>query len=176
MIKNIFYQGFTLLEMLVSIAIIALMSVVLSQVFISTLRSNTKTERLKEVKQNGNLALESITRMVQNAKSVECPTSQSLAIQHVDGGITTIACVEDGVTTRLASSSASSTVFLSSSLVSLGGAVCGSSTLQFVCDTTSGLPSKVTITFHLSQADAPIDQFELSGENFQTTILMRNNP
>lgn len=172
-IKN---DGFTLLEMMVTIAIIALLSVVFSQIFISTLRSNTKTEILKEVKQNGNLALESMTRMIQNATRVTCPSSQTLSIQNPDGNTTTLACAEDSTTTRIASSSASETVYLSSTLVSLGSSVCSSSTLLFTCDLVSGLPSRISIAFRLSQAGLATAEFEQSGEDFQTTVLMRNSP
>jgi len=176
MMRSIKRQGFTLLEMMVTIALISLISIVLSQVFISTLRSNKKTDILKEVKQNGNLALESMSRMIQNAKRVTCVTANTLAIVNPDGETTTISCLLDDANTRLASSSASQTVFLSSPQVSLGGVVCESSSLQFTCDDTSGLPSRVTVVFHLSQAGSPGDQFEQASEDFQTSVTMRNNP
>ena len=169
-------HGFTMLEMLVSVAIIAMVSIVLSQVFISTLRTNTKTEVLKEVKQSGDLAIESITRMIQNAQSVSCPTAQSLSIMSTDGYTTTIDCREVASSTRLASSSAAATVYLSSDNVSLGSAVCASSSLQFTCNAVSGLPSHVTVSFRLAQVGTPGDQFEKASESFQTSVTMRNNP
>ena len=167
-------RGFTLLEMLVSVAIIAMVSVVLSQVFISTIRTNAKTEILKEVKQNGDLAIESISRMVQNAKSISCPTATSLLIVNPDGGSTTIGCALDATTTRLASTSAT-TVYLSSKSVTLGGTDCASSTLQFTCTATTGLPSHVAVSFRLAQIGTPVDQFERASESFQTSVTMRNN-
>ena len=166
-------HGFTLLEMLVSIAIIAMMSIVLSQVFISTIRTNTKTEILKEVKQNGDAAIESITRIVQNAQSVTCPTPQSLAMVNPDGDTTTLGCTVDG-TTRLSSTDAIGTVYLTSKSVSLG-ATCAS-TLLFTCEEVSGLPSHVTVSFSLVQKGTPGDKFEKASESFQTRVTMRNNP
>ncbi len=167
-------DGFTLLEMLVSVAIIAMISVVLSQVFISTIRTNAKTEILKEVKQNGDLAVDTLTRMVQNATSVTCPTTKSLAIVNPDGNTTTIGCALDGTVTRLASASAT-TVYLSSGDVTLGGTDCASSTLQFTCTAVAGLPSQVTLSFSLAQKGTPGDQFERASETFQTSVSMRND-
>lgn len=167
-------NGFTLLETLVSVAIIALVSVVLSQVFISTMRTNTKTEILKEVKQSGDLAIESITRMVQNAQSVTCPTAKSLAVVNPDGNTTTVSCQDVSSVARLASSSATTTVYLSSQNVTLGP-VCASSSLQFVCTSVSGLPSLVTVSFQMAQIGTPVDQFETASETFQTSVTMRNN-
>jgi prepilin-type N-terminal cleavage/methylation domain-containing protein len=168
-------NGFTLLEMLVSIVIIALLSIVLSQVFISTLRSNAKTEVLKEVKQSGDTAIDTLTRMVQNAQSVTCTTNQSVAIVNPDGDTSTIACAQVSGNTRLASSSSTMTEYLSSASVSLGGTDCASSTLHFTCATVSGLPTNVAVSFTLSQAGTVGDQFEKASESFQTSVSMRNN-
>lgn len=168
--------GFTLLELLISVAIIALLSVVMSQVFISTIRTNTKTEILKEVKQNGDLALESMVRMIQNAEMITCDTPQSLSIVNPDSNTTTLACVADGEAMRLASASASTTVYLSSKLVTLGGSSCGTSTLTFTCAGGTGVRTSVMISFRLAQTGAPGDQFETASESFQTSAAMRNNP
>lgn len=167
--------GFTLLELLVSVAIISILSIVMSQVFISTIRTNTKTEILKEVKQNGDSAIESMVRMIQNAQIVTCNTTRSLAIVNPDGFTTTLACLADGTAMRLASSSASTTVYLSSKKVTLGGVSCDTSTLLFTCTSATGMPSSVMISFRLAQTGAPGAQFETASETFQTTAAMRNN-
>ncbi len=174
--KNIFSAGFTLLEMIVSLAIIALVSVVLSQVFIATIRTNTKTELQKDMKQNGELALETIVRMVQSAQNATCTTTQSLTVINPDAGITTFECALDGTTTRLASTSAEGTAFLTSSNASLGGSACSSSSLNFSCSGGTGIPSTVTITFTLSQTGSGIAAFEQASESFQTSAVMRNTP
>lgn len=174
-------KGFTLLEMVVSISIVALVAVVLSQIFIVTLRTNAKTEISKDMKQNGELALESMVRMIQRAKSIAttCASSgttvQSLTIVNNDDGETTYGCVADGTAMRLASSSASATKYLTSSNVTLGGTTCSESTLEFVCYGAAGLPGSVTISFQLSHSGMSFVSFEQSSESFQTTATMRNN-
>lgn len=187
--KSYHSQGFTLLELIVSVAAIALVSVVLSQVFFSTLRTNTKTEILKEVKQNGELVIGNMTRMVQNAQTIQniatvCSdtgvAAQTLTLTNPDQGTTTVGCREDIVSgatiTRIASTSASATIYLTGSNVTLGGTTCAQSSLQFVCKGGTGIPSTVSITFSLAQSGTPYDQFEKSSALFQTSVTMRNTP
>lgn len=175
-------EGFTLLEMLVSIAIIGLVSVILGQVFISTLRTNTKTEVSKEVKQSGDLVLGSIVRMIQNAQSVTSAcsdlgtTGSTLVLINPDGGTTTLGCVNDGGLLRMASTSATQVEYLSSEGVKLTGTSCADSSVQFVCKGATGVPSSVTISFTLTQKGTPVDQFEQASQMFQTSAIMRNNP
>ncbi len=173
-------SGFTLLEMVVSLAIVAVVSVVLSQVFIATLRTNTKTEILKDTKQTGEIALETMVRLIQNAKSVTTTcdyagtTSQSIVLINTDDGQTTLACVLDGTTTRLASTSAEGVQYLTTLNVTMGGTSCATSTLEFMCKGGAGVPSSVTVSFQLAQSGVAAGVFEQSSETFQTTAGMRN--
>lgn len=173
-------SGFTLLEMVVSIAIVAMVSVVLSQVFISTLRTNTKSEILKDMKQTGEIALETMVRLIQNAKSVTTAcdyagsTSQSLTLINADDGQTTLECIYDGSITRLASTSAQGVEYLTTPNVTMGGTSCATSTLSFVCKGGAGVSSSVSISFSLAQSGVAAGVFEQSSEAFQTSAGMRN--
>lgn len=166
--------------MVVAIAIIAVVGVALTEVFISTIRSNTKTELLKDVKQNGELALETMVRMIQNAKevpsacSIAGTTSTSVTVINEDDGETTFSCVLDGTNTRIASVSAQGSAYLSSGNVTLGGSTCAGSTLAFTCFGAAGIPTSVTITFDLAQVGTPQQAFEQASESFQTSATMRN--
>lgn len=172
--------GFTLIEMIVSVAIIAVVGVALSQVFIATLRTNTKTELFKDVKQNAELALETMVRMIQNAKevtsscSIAGTNSTSITIVSEDDGETTFGCFLDGTNTRIASQSAQGTSYLTSSNVSLGGDSCAGSTLAFTCFGAAGIPTSITISFDLAQVGTPQQAFEQASESFQTSATMRN--
>ena len=167
-------NGFTLLEMLVSIAIIALMSAVLSQVFITTLRVNTKTELLKDMKQNGELALETMVRLIQNAKRVDCVSASEILVTGSDDGQTTLGCAISGSATRIASTSATRTSYLTSKSATLGGATCAGSTLAFVCVSSAGQPTTVTVSFRLSQAGIGSEAFNTVNEPFQSSATTRN--
>lgn len=174
-------KGFTLLEMVVSLAIIAVVAVVLSQVFIATLRTNAKTEILKDTKQSGEFALEGMVRMIQNAKSVAsaCAStgtvSQSVSIVNPDGETTTFGCAAVGSETRISSVSAQGTEYLTPSGVTLGGTGCAGSSLSFTCYGAAGLPGSVTISFQLAQSGAAAQNFEQSSSSFQTSATMRNS-
>lgn len=174
-------DGFTLLELVVSVAIVALISVVLSQVFLVTLRTNAKTEISKDMKQNGDLALESMVRMIQKAQRVTSTcagtgtVSQSITITNEDGGQTTYECVLDGASTRLASTSAQGAEYLTSSNVTMGGSQCSFSSLSFTCAGGAGVPASVTIAFQLSQSGMSDTAFEQANESFQTTATVRNS-
>jgi prepilin-type N-terminal cleavage/methylation domain-containing protein len=181
-------RGFTLLELIVSIAAISLISVVLSQTFFTSLRSNTKTEVTKEVKQNGELALENLTRMVQNSANIVSvdtvcsdtgTNGQSLTLEDSAGNTTTLGCVLDSSSgtsiTRLASTSATVS-YLTGDHVTMGGTSCASSTLLFTCRGGTGAPTTISVSFNLAQAGTAVDQFEQASVAFQTSVTTRNTP
>lgn len=179
--KKSVQRGFTLLEMVVSLAIIAVVAVVLSQVFIATLRTNVKTEILKDTKQSGEFALESMVRMIQNAKSVASAcvstgtVAKSVSIVNPDGETTTFGCTLVGAETRISSVSAQGTEYLTPGGVTLGGTGCSGSSLSFTCYGAAGLPGSVTISFQLAQSGASAEGFEQSNSSFQTSATMRNS-
>ena len=171
-------SSFTLLEMLVSLGIIAIVGVLLTQVFISTTRTNTKGEITKEVKQNGDFVLGVMTRMLMNARSItsDCEktgtSASSLTFTNPDGGTTMFACLFDGKAFRIASISASLS-FLTSPSVSLYGETCETA-LTFVCTTLPDETQSIKINFSLAQQGTPYERYEEAGANFQTTVTVRN--
>jgi len=167
-------DGFTLLELIVTVAAIALMSTVLSQIFFTTLKTNSKTELIKEVKQSGDFAQESLIRMIQNAQSLTtiCNSagveSNTISIVNPDGDTTTYACVDDGTVARLASVSATQTEYLTSSNVTLGD-TCATATLSFMCKGGTAVPNSLTISFTLAHVN-----YDTFSSAFQTTVTTRN--
>lgn len=173
-------KGFTLLEILVSIGVLALMSTLLTQVFITSTRSNTKTEIAKDVKQNGDFATEVIARLIRNSLAITTlcsttgTTTSSIAITNPDGGATTLGCALDGTVTRIASTSAGATAYLTASNLTLGGTSCSGATLTFTCTAPVDQPTTVSIAFTLSQKGTPEDQSARASASFQTTVAIRN--
>ncbi len=174
-------KGFTLLEILVSVTIIAGLSILIAQAFFTTSRSNTKTEILKEVKQNGDIALGLMSRMIRESSQITSvcatagTTSTSISVKNPDSGITTFGCSLDSAVTRIASSSGV-TDFLTSASVTLGGTGCtdAAMTLQFVCTALPGGGNTVKISFTLSQQGTPVALFQRAQSTFQTTVGVRN--
>jgi prepilin-type N-terminal cleavage/methylation domain-containing protein len=189
-------KGFTLLELLVSAGVLSLVSVIIAQVLFTTVRLNTKTEQVKEMKQTGTASMETIRRMIQNARTVSSlctglPQSE-LAIVDVEGRETVLRCIEDVTYTarsvyRIASESAAlgTQVFLTSGNVTLvdrasGEAGCGlidteDSALQFVCSLEGGKVTSVSIRFSLRQQHPTTGVFEGETQIFESTGTMRNN-
>jgi len=177
-------KGFTLIETLVAIGAIATVGVLITQVFFTTTRSNTKTEILKDVKQNGDYAAEVMTRMLRNSIKVNSACSPtgtpltSLEIVNADGGVTRFECVFDSSVARIASTSALSgrSDFITSANVTLGGASCVDpvSSLQFTCVSNVDQPPQISLQFQLSQRRATAAQFEKASIQFETTVIPRN--
>ena len=174
-------NGFTLIELLVAMAIISGLGIVIAQAFFTTTRSNTKVERLTDVKQNGEYALAVMDRLIRNARSISAVCSSdgtvqtsSAAVISSDGYETTFACALDGSVTRIASVSAFGTQYLTSSSVTLGGASCDADSLVFYCTSIADVANNLRVTFQLSQKGTPTDQFEKASTQFQTSIGLRN--
>lgn len=167
-------KGFSLLEMVVALAIIAGISVVLSQVFLTTVRTNTKTEVLKDLKQNGDVALESISRAVQSAKSILCNSATSLTVVNADSTTNTFACVSNGSQTRLSKSDATGLTYLTADSVTMGGADCTTTSLKFTCTDISGSPGAVSVSFSLAANGLSASAFEQGSQSFETSVTMRN--
>ncbi len=171
--------GFTLVEILVAIGIFALMSGVLSSVFFATLRTNTKTQIQKEVKQNGDFVLDIMTRMIQNSRKVSSAcgslvsSNPSIDIVNPDGGTTTFECRDDGGILRIASTSAGVSAYLSSPSVTLAGTDC-TTALAFTCVVAPDGSQSIKIDFTLTQKGSSPKTYEQASNKFGTTVTLRN--
>lgn len=176
-------NGFTLIELLVAVVIISGLGAVLAQAFFSTTRTNTKAERLGDVKHNGEYALGVMERMIRNGRSVSSSactsegtySSDDITILNADGNTTTFGCAREGQASRIASVSALPlrSDYLTSSSVTLGGGSCATDTLKFYCTVTGGVIRSVKIEFMLSQKGTPVDQFEKASTAFQSAVTIR---
>lgn len=73
-IKN----GFTIAEILVVIAIVAIVGTIMVAIFISTLRGSNKSQILAAIKQNGQAVLENMDKNIRGADNVICPKIPSI--------------------------------------------------------------------------------------------------
>jgi prepilin-type N-terminal cleavage/methylation domain-containing protein len=174
-------QAFTLLELLVAAGVISFLSVIITQILFSSIHLNTKTEVIKELKQTGDMTLDSISRMIQNAALIQCDSIDTtyITITGADGRITNINCVDDadGIT-RIASSSASFSYLTNNNVTLIDGSGqsgCLNSPLTFTCAETGGIPTSVTVLFRLRQKNLLATSYEAAMELFQATISVRNS-
>ncbi len=175
------YNGFTLIELIISIGIMGIMGGVISQVFFQTTRSNAKTEILKEVKQNGEYAVEVMQRMIHSSIAISSVcldagySGKSFSITNPDLGSTTFECDDSSGTPRIASVSALGTEFLTNVSVTLGGTTCATSTYRVVCTSMGSIPNNIKINFTLSQSSSSPDIVNQSSQSFQTFVAVRNS-
>ena len=176
---NFMKKGFTLIEMLVSAGIMALLSVVITQIFVATTRNSTKTEVLTDLRQNGTFALGIMERMIRSAKNISstCDGSADTAITitNQDNLETTFSCTMDVDLSipRIASvSSEFGTEYLTSKNYVLG-TDCTSIIPPFTCTSGTNYPS-VAISFQLQQKSDSASQYEKASETFETRVTLRN--
>lgn len=173
-------NGFSLLELIVSIAIIGLLSIVIVQTFITTSRSNTKTEVLKEVKQNGDFVIGSMERMIRSARAITsaCPTSgfsqKFITFTANEGQDVAYGCDDTSGYPLIASASALGTMNLVSSNAQLVGNSCSDADISFTCTSYDYQSPTVEIQFSLSQTGVPQSNFEKATVSFQTSVNVRN--
>ena len=175
------HKGFTLMEILVSVGVLAIIATLLTQVLFTTVHVNKKAEILSTVKQEGNFALDVISRMIRSAKVISVPcalgddTADSADITNPDSNVTTFECHEG----RIASESATgSIVYLTGGNLSLspsGTDDCINQTLRFTCPPADGsIQKQVTVTFTLGQVGESGSVYESGSAAFSSTVSMRN--
>lgn len=163
-------QGFTLVEMMLSIGIIVLLSVMVSGFLFSLLSSSAKTEVVQEVRQNGAYALSVMERMLINSLAItsDCIGADAslISFDNYDGGKTTFACEE----AKISSASGDLVpirVFLTNSNVKVSGC-------NFVCSSQPGKPAMVTINFNVSQKTEGGRANEKLSLDFNTVVTLKN--
>ncbi len=67
--------GFTLIEVLIYIAVLVIIITAVSAFFLWGIRSNTKAKVMRETLDNSTRAMETLTREIKEAKSIYTPTS-----------------------------------------------------------------------------------------------------
>ena len=87
-ISNFQKNGFTMVEMLVSIGILVLVAVGIANLFFSTIKSGNKTDNLIKLRQTGSYALNVLRTKVRNADSVVCTGVNVLTVRDSSGAET----------------------------------------------------------------------------------------
>lgn len=169
-------KGFTLVELLVAIGILGVVGGIATIILFTTLRSASKSDIMREVKQNGDYAISVMERMVRNAQGVEtvdnsscsttgnCGAGTCMKIKNPDGRTTNFLKENVGDVFKIASNSGT---YLTSNKVTVVG------DLNFTCTRTPGKPDVVSINFTLSQPGTPTRPEERASINFQTTVSLR---
>ncbi|MBI2454430.1 MAG: prepilin-type N-terminal cleavage/methylation domain-containing protein [Parcubacteria group bacterium] len=158
-------RGFTLVELIVAIAVFATVVTVVSSIFVSSVGSQRKNVNNQDVLDNARYVLETMGRSIRQSVIVTGNgTGSTLTVNHPTKGVTTY--VLDN--SQVKESVGGNTVALSSSNVSVQG-------LTFIVQgngSTDNIQPKVTISISLKNAQGAASTESIA--NLQTTVTPRN--
>lgn len=99
MIKKV--TGFTLVEMLVVMAVLSIVGTLILTIFTRTLKGSNKAQIIGVIKQNGQSILETMDKTIRNADHLICicPSTNCAASTNPQIGNATLVVVKDGVYT-----------------------------------------------------------------------------
>lgn len=172
------HTGFSLIEVVISMGIIALIGVVIVRSFTSTIRTNAKTEILRDIKQNGDFALGYIVHQIQNAQEITCSpyADCSGAISYVIAKDENADLIQlkplAGTPCRIVAYNATdaTTLYLTSDTVALNPC-----SITYSVQTLYGRPSRVSVTFTVTQVNtAATNTVDIGSMVFRTTTQVRN--
>lgn len=164
-------NGFTLIEMIVVVAILGIILVTLSSTLFSILSGSSKSEVANIVKQNGEYVISVIDQTVRGGRDiVVSPDGSSITVVNPDGNGTTtqIACVADRFELTKTSSPTISDQRITSDKVAVSDCNVFTS-----IDTIDNNPPGVSVNFELSQSAVAGKASEQSRQRFQTTVFLR---
>ena len=138
-------KGFTLIEMIVVIALLLLILMVSIELNNSIIKGSMKSEITKDLKQSGNYALSVMDRAIRNANGIEsCTTNMtSISLSNNDGSVASYTFTADNI-----ASSGANLLGSGYTIVTPGDAS------SFNCVSTEGSPPIVTIKFTLEKGSA----------------------
>jgi prepilin-type N-terminal cleavage/methylation domain-containing protein len=157
--------GMSLIEILIVVAIFAVLGVITTNSLLLTLRGARKSESVQKVRENLNYSLTVIERQLRGALSVNsCPFSnqQTITYKDLNNVQTTLSCSSVGVNGYIASGSAR----LTADDISI-------TTCSFTC-TQNDQNSPPVISVSLQGKSKGITGAEAATVNAQTEITLRN--
>jgi len=176
-------SGFTLVEVLVTFAIVSIVVTIGSISFFALLRGANKTEILKEVKQNGDYALSVMELKIRNARDIpsgcDGAATNSISIENPDATTTIFSCVNTGSAQQIREQTNGITTYLTSPQVTIDTdcTTAAITSLMFSCSvsTVDGVTKNVNLGFKLRQANSDSPLTEKAEQTFSSQVTLRNN-
>jgi len=157
-------NGFSLLEVLVVISLVAVIAVTATQLLFSSLSGSGKASSLAVVKQNGDHAIGVIERNIRNAASVDCGAGDSITITDADGEV-----VVYNITTDQITQTAATDLYLTSDRLVAENLSCS------ILLGSNGEPEVVSLSFLLRFGEAGVNRAsEVASQVFETRVSLRN--
>jgi prepilin-type N-terminal cleavage/methylation domain-containing protein len=156
-------KGISLIEVLIVIAIFAVLGVLTTRIIVLSLRGSNKSDSLVKVRENLDYALSVMERNIRNADSItSCtPDKRQITYRDENGLVGSYSC--DLTSGSVASGSGALAQKLTSDTVRV-------TTCTFVCNLTASPPS---VTVSLSGTDTTTGGIENSKVDISTQIFLR---
>ncbi len=166
-----FMNGFSIIEMLISMTLLAVVMIIATQSLATSLRNSKKSDSISKTRENIEYSISTMERLLRNAQSAVC-SADFKTLDYVDeyGNATSFSCNSTGG--YIASGSGSLNKLTSADVQ----VICSpSGTVKpFQCPTTSaGVPDAVVITIRAQEARLG-GTTEGSVVESKTKILLRN--
>lgn len=152
--------GFTLVEVLVVVTLIGIFMVATTQIFFTSLQTQSKSQIKQEIKQNGDYILSIMEQVTRNGQDVT-GGGTNFTVTNPDGTTTVFNCAAPSI-------QRDGQVLTSSKVVVSNCAV------VVVVPNPPTSPKYVFVNFTLRQAAATTDVRETATEYFQGTYTLRN--
>lgn len=157
--------GFTLIELLIVSGLTTMLLLTVTAMFMTFLTSSTNTSIRRVLNREGTYALNQIEFLLRNARSVVCNPGNSIEVISIDDRVSTLSYDGAAPTTRIASASATTTTYLTSTAVGVSGG-------SFSCDNV-GDKTFVNVAFNLQKLNS-VGQTIGQPEAFTTNVQVRN--
>ncbi len=159
-------QGFTLLELLMFVGLVGLILVGITQVLGATLAGSGKSQGMQQVKQNGQFAMSTISRLLRQANSVTACAAGQLDFSILESGTTATYRFETN-SSRIRKTYNGVLSWVTDDGVEVTG---------FNCSLTSpgsGQPAIANLSFNVSKPGLSVESI-IANINFKDSISLRN--
>lgn len=166
-------NGFTLVELLISIFIIVSVGTIVLSIYTSLLRGTKKSNIINAVRENGNFAVAQMARNIQYSQIIStCDSVTEMSqIDLIALGGESLSYVCDLPPGNIASKSASTTKYLIDTSI----AIVSTSSCSFTCtDSGVDVPRQVKIKFDLENVSSSQFAEDQARIPFSTSVTLRN--
>ncbi|MFZ2153131.1 MAG: prepilin-type N-terminal cleavage/methylation domain-containing protein [Microgenomates group bacterium] len=170
-------RGFTLIEMLVVVGVLAIIMITVTSILANSFKAKNRVAVADLVEQNGALVTREIRNniMMTAGIGVSCvvdgvSAGSTLALTNIDDGqVTNLVCYENS---KIASESANGNFDLTTNSVKVTG--CDNFARCDLYPDTADRVAKVNLLFNLSSGDTAVSPVAGNSKTFNSSVVVRN--
>lgn len=166
--KMLKVSGFTLIEILVVVAIFSFLGILITRSVLLTIGGSKKSEAIVKVKENLDYATGVIERQIRNADSIpQCPNSNPAILNYIDqdGNAGSFSCLTDANGNGYIASGSAQLPLTASDI---------NVTACYLSCNVSGSTSPPTVTINLEAVEASASAIQNADVTVSTQVSLRN--